>query len=161
MGDDNGPPAFNLSDTIAQIAYQFIKRAQLGLGWLVTIEVADQTDSYGDVVEIVTRHVSAVELSRPARTNFNFAISGGSAIADDKMVGESILHLTDTAMIRIEDAGVSLPGSAVVNDDVLPPAFLDSRPVNRSAHSGRQVSPSLEPTTASRRRLKPLILFQS
>ena len=137
MGDDSGPPTFNLPNTIAQITYKFIKRAQLGLGWLVTIEIADQTDSDGDVVEIITRHVSAVELSRPARTNFDFAIARGSSIADDKMVGESVLHLADTAMIRIEDAGVSLPGSAVVNDDVLPPALLDSRPVNRSAHSGR------------------------
>ena len=137
MGDDNGPPAFNLSDTIAQIAYQFIKRAQLSLGWLVTIEVADQTDSDGDVVEIITRHVSAVELSRPARTNFDFAIARGSSIADDKMVGQSVLHLAHTAVIGVEDTSVSLPGSAVVNDDVLPPTFLDSRPIDRSAYSGR------------------------
>ena len=137
MGDDSGPPAFNLSDAIAQIAYKFIKRAQLGLGWLITVEVADQTDSHGDVVEIVTRHVSAVKLSRPARTDFNLAIARGSPVADDKMIGKSVPHLTHTAVICIEDASVSLPCSAVVNDDVLPPAFLDSRPVDRSAHSGR------------------------
>lgn len=136
MGSDQRLPAFNLSDTIAQIAYQFVERAKLGLGWLVTIEVADQTDSNGDVVEVITRHVSAVKLSRPARTDFNLAVAGGSAIADDKMVGKSVLHLAHAAMISVEDASVSLPGSAVVNDDVLPPAFLHSCPVNRSAHSG-------------------------
>ena len=135
-GDQRLPP-FNLSDTIAQIGYQFIERAKLGLGGLITIEVADQTDSDGDVVEVITRHVSAVELFRPARTDFNLAVARGTAIADDKMVGKSVLHLAHAAMIRIEDASVSLPGSAVVNDDVLPPALLDSRPVNRSAHSGR------------------------
>ena len=137
MRDDNGPPAFNLSDPIAQIAYEFIKRAQLGLGWLVTIEVADQTDSHGDVVEVVTCHVSAVELSRPARPNFNLTVAGGAAIADDKMVSKSVLHLTHTTMIRIEDASVPLSGSAVVNDNVLPPAFLDPCPVDGSADSRR------------------------
>jgi hypothetical protein len=137
MRDDHGPPSFNLSDTIAQIAYEFIKSAELGPGWLVSIEVTDQTNSHGDVVEVVTRYVSAVELSRPARTNFNLAVAGGSAIADDKVIGQSVLHPTHAAMIPIEDASVSLSGSAVVNDDVFPPAFLDSRPINCSAHSGR------------------------
>ena len=137
MGDDSGPSAFNLPNTIAQITYKFIKRAQLGLGWLVAIEVADQTDSDGDVVEVITRHVSAVELFRPARTDFNLAVARGPAIADDKMVGQSVLHLAHTAVIGVEDTSVSLPGSAVVNDDVLPPTFLDSRPIDRSAYSGR------------------------
>ena len=136
MRGDERLPAFNLSDTIAQIAYEFIERAKLGPGWLVTIEVADQTDSNGNVVEVITRHVSAVELFRPARTDFNLAVAGGSAIADDKMVGKSVLHLAHAAMIGIEDARVALPGSAVVNDDVLPPSFLDSRSIDRSAHSG-------------------------
>ena len=137
MRGDDCPSAFYLSDTIAQIAYEFIERAKLGLGWLVTIEVTDQADADGNVVEIVTRHVSAVQLSRPAWTDFNLAVAGGTAVADDKMVGKSVLHLAHAAMISVEDASVSLPGSAVVNDDVLPPTFLHSCPVNRSAHSGR------------------------
>lgn len=137
MRGDQRLPAFNLSDTIAQIGYKFIERAKLGLGGLITIEVADQTDSDGDVVEVITGHVSAVELSRPARTDFNLAVARGPAIADDKMVGKSVLHLAHAAMIGVEDTSVSLSGSAVVNDDVLPPTFLDSRPIDRSAHSRR------------------------
>ena len=137
MRSDDGSPAFDLSDTIAQIADKFIERAKLGPGRLVTIKVTDQTDSDGDVVEVITRHVSTVELFCPARTNFNLAVARGSAIADDKVVGKAVLHLTHTAMIGIEDASVPLPGSAVVNDDVLPAPFLDPRSVDGSAHSGR------------------------
>ena len=118
MRGDNGPPAFDLANTISQIAYKFIKRAKLRPGRLVTIKVADQTDSDGDVVEVVAGHVSTVKLSRPARANFNLTVAGGSAVADDKMVGKSVLHLTHTSMIGIENPRVSLPGSAVVNDDV-------------------------------------------
>jgi hypothetical protein len=137
MRSDDGSPAFDLSDTIAQIADKFIEGAKLGPGRLVTIKITDQTDSDGNVVEVITGHVPAVELSCPARTNFNLAVARGSAIADDKVVGKAVLHLTHTTMIRIEDASVPLPGSAIVNDDVLPAPFLDSRSVNSSAHSGR------------------------
>ena len=135
MRGDERPPSLNPTDTIAQIGDKFIERTKLSPGWLVTIEVADQADSDGNVVEVIARHMSAVELSRPARTDFDLAVAGGSAIADDKMVGQSVLHLTHTAMISVEDASVSLPGAAVVNDDILPPAFLHSCPVNCSAHS--------------------------
>ena len=65
-------------------------------------------------------NVASVDLTPPAVANFNFAVTGGGAVADDEMVGEPVAHPANIMVIVVEDAGVALPGSAVVHDDKSP-----------------------------------------
>ena len=71
-------------------------------------------------------NVAAVDLTSPAIANFNFAITGGGAVADDEMVGEAVAHSADIVVIVVEDTGIALPGAAVVHD-YKPPAVAQDR----------------------------------
>lgn len=70
--------------------------------------------------------VAAVDLAPPALANFDFAVTGGGAVADDEVVSEAVAHPANIVVIVVEDAGVALPGAAVVHDDK-PPAVAQHR----------------------------------
>src|SRR6476661_8082776 len=62
----------------------------------------------------------AVDLPSPAVADFDFSVTRGSAVADYKMIGQAIPHPANVAVVIVEDAGITLPGAAVVNNDELP-----------------------------------------
>ena len=119
--DDRRFP-FNFPDSDAEVGDELVEGAELGVGRLVPVEIANETDAQGNVVEVVAGNVSAVDLAGPAVADFDFPIACGIAVADDKVVGEAILHLADIPVVNIKDSSVSLSGSAVVNNNIFPAA---------------------------------------
>ncbi|MEY2491903.1 MAG: hypothetical protein QOH24_854, partial [Verrucomicrobiota bacterium] len=87
---------------------------------LVAIEIADQTNTEGNVVQVIAVDVAAIDLTSPAVTDFDFAVTGGGAIAYDKMISKAILHTANVPVVIVKDAGAALSRPTVVNDDELP-----------------------------------------
>ena len=91
----------------------------------VPIEIAYETNAQSDVVQVIARNMTAIDLPSPAVADFDLSIPRGISIADDEVVGEAVLHFAHASVIHIENTGVSLAGTAVVNDDVFPATTLD------------------------------------
>lgn len=149
MSAHGGPFALGFPETIAQIVGQFLGRVHLRLGRLVTIKIADQTDADGNIVEVVTGDMASIDLFGPTAADFNFSIAGGIAIADHKVIREAVAHFSDIAVVAIEDAGVSLAGGTVVDDDVLPASPPDGCLVDGLADFGGQIAIAFEPSPSS------------
>src|SRR4030095_15044984 len=81
----------------------------------------------------------------PAFANFDFAIARGRSVANDEMVGESILHVPNAAMVVFKGAGVALARPAVVDGDVAPAAFAHTRTVDLGTHGTAQIFPAFPP----------------
>lgn len=153
---------FDFSHAATQINDELIESGELGFGREIAIEVTDKTNADGDIIEVIAGHMTAIDLPRPARTYFDFAVAGGSAIADHKMISESVLHLAYPAMIDVENPGIALPGAAVVNDDIFPTTLLDLCLVDSSAHRRREVTPAFKPAAgAFRGGLQALVVLQA
>lgn len=86
-------------------------------------------------------NVATVQLPDPAIANFDLPVAGGGAVADDEMVGQSVGHAADVAMVVVENARVALPGAAIVNDDVFPAVARDACVVDRLTDRRGQVVP--------------------
>ena len=106
---------------ISQVANELFTRVELRARRLVSIEITDQTNAERDIVEIIAVDMTAVDLPPPAITHFDLAVAGGCAVADDKMIGQAVLHSTDMPVIVIEDTCVALSRAAIVHDNELPP----------------------------------------
>src|SRR6202035_2995428 len=126
------------------------------------------TNPEPDVVHVVAVNMAAAYLVNPAIADLNLAVARGSAVADDEMIGESILHPADVAMIIIENARASLPRPAVVHDDEFPPRPLDRSAPDRFDVRGGEITiirwlPRKGPPAAlwrrRRRRLETLLLL--
>ena len=130
MRPDRNRPAVGLAATFAQVTNQFFTGVELGLGWLIAIEITDQTNAERDVVEVITVDVAAVDLPAPAVADFDLAVAGGSAVADYEMISEPVRHPPDMPVIIIECACVSLSCSTVVHHDKLPATPLYRCPAN-------------------------------
>ena len=149
------------SHPTAQVADEFVERGELGLCGRLAIQVTDKANSDCDIIEVVARNVAAVNMPCPARTDFYLAVAGGTAVADHKVIGEAVLHPADPAMIPIENAGISLPGATVMNNDILPPAFPDLCLIDGPAYRGRKITPPPEPAASGFwRGFKALIFLQ-
>ena len=121
----------SLAATFAQVTNEFFARVELRACWLVAIKIAYQTNAKRNVVQIIAVHMAAVDLTPPAIAHFDLAVARGSSVADDEVVGETILHPADMPMIIIENARVALPRAAVVYHNELP-----SAPFHRCAPDG-------------------------
>jgi len=97
-------------------------------------EIADQTNSERDVVQVIAVDVPAVDLSPPPVPHFDLAVAGRCAVADHEMIREPVLHPPKMPVVIIERGRVSLPRPAVVDHDVLPAAARDRR-ANRSGRA--------------------------
>ena len=95
------------------------------LGGSISIEIAYETNAESDVIQVIARNMTAIDLPSPAVTDFDLSIPRGISIADDEVVGEAILHFAYPPVINIENSSVPLAGAAVVNDDVFPATALD------------------------------------
>ena len=61
---------------VSQIADQFLTRFELCARWLVSIEIAYETNTERDIVEIIAVHMTAVYLTPPSIANFDLAVAG-------------------------------------------------------------------------------------
>jgi hypothetical protein len=114
----------DLPAALSQITNEFFARFELRTCWLVPIEIAHQTNTERNVVQVIAVHVAAVDLAPPAIAYFYLAIACRCSVANHEMISEAVLHPPDVPMIIIEHARISLPGSTIVYDDELPtPSF--------------------------------------
>ncbi len=105
---------------LSQVADQFFAGFELRACGLVAIKVSHQANAERDVVQIIAVHMPSIDLAAPAIAHFYLAVPGRRSVADHEMIGQAVLHPADMPMIIIERARVSLPSSAVVDDDKLP-----------------------------------------
>ena len=130
MRTDDRVMGIDLSAALAQVANQFFARLELRSRRLIAIEIADETNSQRDVVEIIAVHMAAIDLPPPAIAHFDLPIAGGGSVSDHKLIREAILHPPDVTMIVIKNAGVALTRAAVVDHDELPAAALHRRSID-------------------------------
>ena len=166
MRADDRIMGVDLSATLAQVTNQFFARFELRPRGLVPIEIADETDSQRDVVEIIAVHVATIDLPPPAVAHLDLPIASRSSVADYELVRQSVLHPPDVAMVVIENAGVALPRAAVMDHDELPAAALHRGAIDFRTDgtgqvmiSGRSARPRPEATTRRWcwRRFEPLV----
>ena len=112
------------------------------LGGGVAIEIAYETNTQSDVVQVIARNMTAIDLPGPAVADFDLSIPRGISIADDEVVGEAVLHFAYSPVINIENSCVPLAGAAVVNDDVFPASALNFRVVDGFTQGRGKVAPS-------------------
>ena len=93
-------------------------------GRALNLEVSDEADANGDEVELMVLNVPALELTRPAGTDFNLAVAGVDAVADDEMIGEAVLHAAFAVGATI-GFRVAFFNGAVVRDDGFPVGAFD------------------------------------
>ena len=132
VGMDDRFLPLGLPNTVAQVGDQLLQRTHLSFGECVAVEIADEADTKGDVVEVVTGHVAAVDLLGPAIANLDLTVTRAMAVADHEVVSQPVLHVTHSEVVDLKNAGISLTGAAVVDDDIFP-----SAPAHRSSVDGR------------------------
>jgi len=120
MGAHDCVMRINFPAAFSQIIDQLFAGFELAAGRLIAIEIAHQANAERNVVQIIAMHVSAVDLAPPAIANFDLAITGRGAIADDEMIGEPILHSAHMPVVIIENPGAALSCAAVVHNNELP-----------------------------------------
>lgn len=120
MRTDNGVVRIDFAAALAQIFYQLFARFQLTRRGLTSVEIADQTDTQRDIVQIVAVDVTAIDLPPPTIAHLDFAVSRGSSITNNEMISQPVLHSSHVAMIVIENACAPLLRAAVVHDDEMP-----------------------------------------
>ena len=125
---------------LLEIFDQFFTRLQLRARRLVAIEIADETNPEPDVVHVIAVDVAAAHLFYPAIANLDLAVARRSAVPDDKMIGETVLHSAHVPMIIVEHARASLPRPAVVDDDEFPACALDRRTTDRVDVRGGEIT---------------------
>jgi hypothetical protein len=156
--------AIRLAAPFANVANEFLTRIELCSGRLIAIEISDQTNSQGNVVEKIAMDMSAIDLTPPPIAHFNLPVAGGSAIADHKMISETILHPPYVSMVVVKHASVALPRPTIVDDNEFPavtryrcpPNFVDNRagqkPVSLITRAGARPRPKPYSTRRRRRR---------
>ena len=137
---DDRLPALSLSHSVAQVGDEFLQCDDLSFGGGVAVEVSDEADAEGDVVEVVAGHVTAVDLPDPAVADLDLAVARTVAIADHEVVGQAVLHVPHPEVVDVKDPGVPLTGAAVVDDDIFPSALAYRGAVDRRAVRGAQVA---------------------
>jgi hypothetical protein len=159
MRPDDGVMRIDFPAAFPQIIDQLFARLQLTPRRLTAIEIAYQTNAERDVVQIDAVHMPAIDLAPPAIARFDLAVARGSAITDDEMIGEPVLHPANMTVVIIENAGIALPSATVVHDNELPAAPHNRRPIDFISHRPRKVQvsnfrPRPEPPTTTRRRAR-------
>ena len=124
------PVVADLAATLAKITNQLFATFELRARRLVAIEIADQTNSERNVVEIIAVHVPTVDLPAPAIADFDLAVSSRRSVPDHEMISEPVLHSPEMAVIIIEGGCIALTSAAVVHNDILPAAARDGRAIN-------------------------------
>ena len=74
VGFDDGLLATDAPDAAARVFDQFFQRIELRLCRLAVVEIADETDADGDVVEVIAVDMTTLNLPVPAVADFDFAV---------------------------------------------------------------------------------------
>src|SRR4030095_17178253 len=85
-------------------------------------------------------HVAAVDLTAPAIADFDLAISRRCAVADHKMIRETVLHPANMPVVIVENARVALLRAAVVDDNKLPATAFHRRAADRFDDGACQIT---------------------
>ena len=131
MGLHRYRASLGFSATVSQVANEFLTGLELCPRRLVPVEIAYETNSERDVVQIIAVHMTAVDLTTPAIADFDLAVAGRCAVSNNEVIGETVLHPTNMPMVIIEDASVPLPGAAVVHNNELPATPFHRRAPDR------------------------------
>src|SRR5438046_4492456 len=140
MGAHNCVMRINFSAAFSQIIDQLFAGFELAAGRLIAIEIAHQANAERNVVQIIAVHVSAVNLAPPAIAYFDLAITGRGAVADDEMIGESILHSAHVPVVIIEKPAPSLSCAAVVHNNELPATAPYRGPIDVASDRPRKIT---------------------
>jgi hypothetical protein len=124
MGPNKNLMGVDLAAPLPKIANQFLATLQLRARRLVAIEISHQTNAKGDVVQVIAVDMAPVDLPSPAIAHFDLPVAGRCAIANNEMIGKSVLHPTDVSVVIVEHARIALPRAAVVDHDELPASPL-------------------------------------
>ena len=130
----DGPLPVDLPDALAQKADELVECSQLPRSRRVVIEIADEANAERDVIQVIAMHVATRDLPPPAISDFDFAVTGRAAVADHKMVGESIRHMAHVQVVVVKCARISLPRAGIVHDDVAPAMLLHRSPLDFRLH---------------------------
>jgi hypothetical protein len=106
--------------SVAEVPDELLACVELCARWLVSIEIAYQTNPERDVVEIVAVHMTAVDLAAPAIADFDLAIAGRCAVPNHEVIGKAVLHPPNMLVVIIKDTRIALPGATVVDNNKLP-----------------------------------------
>lgn len=93
----------------------------------------------------------SIDLPGPPRPDLHLPVPRAVAVADDKMVGQSILHVPGVPVIIIVSPGVARSSAAVVDDNVLPASTANGCPVDGSTNVFGKISPAAAKPAARRR----------
>jgi hypothetical protein len=115
----HGEFAFGVHVTIEKKIDESIGGRQLLLAGASILEIAHEADADPGIVYAGFADVTASELFGPTRANFDLAVAGVASVADNEMVGETVLHAAPT-VIGIVGAGIAGLNPAVVDHDVTP-----------------------------------------
>ena len=140
MGPDDGIMAIAFSATLPQIPDQFFAGLQLSACRLIPVEVADQANAKGNVVQVIAVDMAAIDLAAPTIADFDFAVSSGGSVPDDEMISKAVLHAADVPVVIIKNPRAPLPSPAVVHDYELPAAPHNRRVIDLSADCAREVT---------------------
>ena len=119
--------AVGFTATFSQVSDQLLARVELSAGRLIAIEIANQADSERDVVQKVTVHMATVNLTTPSIANLDFTVAGRSAVSDHEVIGQTVLHAANAAMIIVKNTGIALSRAAVMHHDEFPTVARDRR----------------------------------
>ena len=142
---DDRPLTIDFANALTQVADELVQGVELFLSGLFLIEVADEADAEGDVVEVVAVDMAAIDLAGPSAANFDFSVARGGAVADHKLIGKAVGHFAHIRVVEFKGFGIALAGAAVVHHDVAPAGFLDGSAVDLFAKGFWQVPPTGEP----------------
>lgn len=68
--------AVDSADSAPEITNQFVEGISLALRWTIPIEISHQTDTKADIVQIIARDMSAIDLTHPTVPDLDFPIAG-------------------------------------------------------------------------------------
>ena len=68
--------SFGFTAAVSQKADEFLTCLELCARRLVSIEIADETNAEGDVVQIIAVHMTAIYLTPPSIADFDLAVAG-------------------------------------------------------------------------------------
>lgn len=105
---------------VAEVADQLDERFNLLRKRSPVFEIANEADTYPGHVDLVVADVATLKLADPAVTDFDLSPAGCAAIADDKVIGESVFHTAFLTMVAIIGGGIAVLGRTVVADNILP-----------------------------------------
>ena len=126
--------------TLPQVTNELFARFELSASRLIAIEVANQTNSERNVVEIIAVDVATVDLPSPTVAYFDLAVAGRRSVADHKMISKPVLHSANMTMIIIEHRRVPLTRAAVVHHNELPASTRDRRAIDLCADRRAEVA---------------------